>query len=116
VTTPFTENPQLAEIKRLEADLSNKISLAQQFERMYENEKRERAAERANYHDRAVVGWVKSVLRILLVLIWFGVVITGIPFPVYMTMVYRAPVQVFWSWLVSFVLGICLWVYLHEKE
>jgi len=30
------------------------------------------------------------------------------------TMVHRAPVEVFW--LASFILGICLWIYLHDKE
>lgn len=112
MTTPYEDNPQVKEIKRLEAELDNQRSLAQLYERQYNEEK----ADRADYHGRAVVGWVKSILRILLILIWFGVVIVGVPFPVYMVMVHRAPVEVFWSWLTSFILGIGLWVYLHDKE
>lgn len=114
--TPYEDNPQVAEIKRLEAERDNQRSLAQQYERMYNDERKGRAEDRANYHGRAVVGWVKSILRILLVLIWFGAVIAGIPFPIYMNVVRHTDPLVYWSWFFPFILGICLWVYLHDKE
>lgn len=114
--TPYEDNPQVAEIKRLESQVADKTSLAQQYERMYNDERKGRAEDRANYHGRAVVGWVKSVLRILLILIWFGVVIAGIPFPVYMIIVHHTQAEVIFSWLFPLILGICLWVYLHDKE
>lgn len=117
---PFTGNPQVAEIARLEALVKSRTdtiwSKDQEITRLQENIREIKTKNDLALSRTWEIRILKRVLRVIVVILWFILTIACLAGPPYLHLARHAPGELYILIIVGLVLGGLFWVYIHERE
>ena len=113
--TPYEDNPQVAEIKRLETELaSEKKTNAWNAERLASCQE-QLGNLKADYEAAWELNTLKAILRAIIVLIWFALTLGLLFAPWWLCLTLRMSPDYFCLIVPGLLLGVLLWFYLQPS-